>query len=307
MGNAGPAPSTAPCSAATLTLPCPAPVPIFCTLPPFNLCPAPLPRPAPLRSYVVPLVFFHFCRKWTTKRDDICTNDNRGIVALGEALLGWLLVGWLFGWWFGWSGAGSATLGVRSRRPAALSRTSVLQPPQGLAVLLRTCTITRCVPSHLPGGAGPALPVASVPSHSRGGSLVDGALSAAALNGSAYGGSEGSSKIGGLGGGSGAGAAPGGGGSGWQQRPSSAAVLGAGGSAHEVQLDIEMAGRASSAPVLDEAAAPPSPVKQAAQQAWSAISGLPRRMAGGAPAHRRTESQEPVLLQEDKSSTSVGS
>lgn len=33
---------------------------------------------------MVPLVFFHFCRKWTTTRDDICTNDNRGVVALGE-------------------------------------------------------------------------------------------------------------------------------------------------------------------------------------------------------------------------------
>lgn len=156
-------------------------------------------------------------------------------------------------------------------------------------------------------GAGPDLPVASVPTHSRGGSLVDGALSAAALNGSAYGGSEGSSKIGGPGGSGGVDAAPSSGA--WQQRPSSAAVLGAGGSAHEVHLDIEMAGRASSAPVMDESAAPPSPVKQAAaaaQQAWSALSGLPRRMAGG-PAHRRTESQEPVLLQEDKSGTSVGS
>lgn len=38
-------------------------------------------------SYVVPLVFFHFCRKWTTTRDDICTNDNRGIVALGASPL----------------------------------------------------------------------------------------------------------------------------------------------------------------------------------------------------------------------------
>lgn len=151
----------------------------------------------------------------------------------------------------------------------------------------------------------------AVPSHSRRGSLADAALAAAA-NGSAYG----DSKLGGLGGSQGEEAAlPGqalGGHSGngsWQQRPASAAVMGAAGSGPaEVRLDVEMAGRASSAPVLDEPARPPSPVKQAAaaaQQAWSTISGLPRRMAGGGPAHRRTESQEPVLLQEDKSVGSV--
>jgi hypothetical protein len=191
--------------------------------------------------YVVPLVFFHFCRKWTTTRDDICTNDNRGVVALG-----------------------------------------------------------------------PSLPMAAVPSHSRGASLAD-AHMAAAANGSAYGdsgskygldGSQGEEAVapdGMLGNGSGRGS--------WQQRPASAAVMSAAGSGPaEVRLDIEMAGRASSAPVLDEAQRPPSPVKQAAQaaqQAWSTISGLPRRMAGGGPAHRRTESQEPVLQLEDKSTSSL--
>ncbi len=41
----------------------------------------------PTCSYVVPLVFFHFCRKWTTTRDDICTNDNRSIVPLGACCM----------------------------------------------------------------------------------------------------------------------------------------------------------------------------------------------------------------------------
>ena len=199
-------------------------------------------------------------------------------------------------------------LGVTSRRCNAAR------------VHLLTCTHAGCLqpdpsaaqPSHL--SAGPSLPMSAVPSHSRGGSLADAALAAAAVNGSGYAdsgskygldGSQGEEAVaaaGALGGG--------GGGASWQQRPASAAVLGAAGSGPaEVVLDVEMAARASSAPILDEPERPPSPVKQAAaaaQQAWSAISGLPRRMAGGGPAHRRTESQEPVLLMEDKSTGSAG-
>lgn len=165
-----------------------------------------------------------------------------------------------------------------------------------------------CSHAHL--SAGPSLPMAAVPSHSRGGSLADAALAAAAVNGSHYAdkygldGSQGEEAV------VAAGTLGGGGGANWQQRPASAAVLGAAGSGPaEVVLDVEMAARASSAPVLDEPERPPSPVKQAAaaaQQAWSAISGLPRRMAGGGPAHRRTESQEPVLLMEDQSTGSAG-
>jgi hypothetical protein len=34
----------------------------------------------------VPLVFFHFCRRWTSVRDDACTADNAGIVSLPQAL-----------------------------------------------------------------------------------------------------------------------------------------------------------------------------------------------------------------------------
>lgn len=190
--------------------------------------------------YVVPLVFFHFCRKWTTTRDDICTNDNRGIVALGSSL-----------------------------------------------------------------------PMTAVPSHSRGASLADAAMAAAA-NGNGYADSGSKYGLDGSQGEEAGGAAGtlGGGGASWQQRPgSAAAALGAAGSGPaEVRLDVEMAARVSSAPILAEAERPPSPVKQAAQaaqQAWNTISGLPRRMASGGPAHRRTESQEPVLLMEDKSTGSV--
>ena len=41
-----------------------------------------------MAAYVVPLVAFHFFRRWTTQRDDICTADNRGIVSLLPAAPG---------------------------------------------------------------------------------------------------------------------------------------------------------------------------------------------------------------------------
>lgn len=41
---------------------------------------------SPPCSYVVPLVFFHYRRHWTTLRDDCATADNRGIVSLSLSL-----------------------------------------------------------------------------------------------------------------------------------------------------------------------------------------------------------------------------
>lgn len=275
------------------------------------LSPAYLPR-----SYVVPLVFFHFCRKWTTTRDDICTNDNRGIVALGASPLACCVMN-----------CASLGDGQLVQHEAAASPFLLLWKTGWLVcgLLIALCVYLSvqapsadwCQPVHHPvlllnpSSAGPSLPMAAVPSHSRGASLVDAAMAAAA-NGNGYAdsgskfgldGSQGEEAVGAAG-------TLGGGGASWQQRPgSAAAALGTAGSGPaEVRLDVEMAARVSSAPILDEAERPPSPVKQAAQaaqQAWSTISGLPRRMAGGGPAHRRTESQEPVLLMEDKSTGSV--
>ena len=176
---------------------------------------------------MVPLVFFHYCRRWTTTRDDVCSHDNRRVVALG----------------------------------------------------------------------GPALPTTAFNPHAG----TDGGLSKAGsglasrqASGAAHGGS--SRSLGAL-----------------PPAASAAAAgepLGDGSGADEhVQLDLEMAQRASSAPLVMEDERPPSPIKAAARSAWSALADLPAsaaRAAGVAPAHRRTESQEPVLLREDASASSVG-
>lgn len=145
---------------------------------------------------------------------------------------------------------------------------------------------------------GPSLPVTSLPSHGGG---AGGGGSLAVNNRSGSGskvGSDGASRhqsasaLGSYGGGLGTGSA---------------------GSGEEVRLDMELAQRASSAPlVLDEVQRPPSPVKQAVRKAWDALSDLPGkagRAAGVTPSshHRRTESMEPVLLGEDQSASSLGS
>lgn len=164
--------------------------------------------------YVIPLVFFHYRRHWTTLRDDICTADNRSIVSLAQVL-----------------------------------------------------------------------PLASNPRRSSG-SIHNGKLGLAQGSGRQLAGRESAADAAGL---------PAGG--------SGDLVL-------EMELTAGTAGAAhssSSAPVLDAAASGSSQRGSRVDQAWSALSDMPRRLgsrpSSGAPGHRRTDSREPVLFEEDPSAS----
>ncbi|KAL4447517.1 hypothetical protein ABPG75_004736 [Micractinium tetrahymenae] len=184
-------------------------------------------------AYVVPLVFFHYRRHWTTLRDDCATADNRGIISLLQAL------------------------------PVAATDASAA----GGAPSSRGANGS----AHSGGSSGKFGPAGS--SRAR-----ESAMEAAAA-------AEAGKAVAGL-----AAEAP-------------------------VTVDIELAEQqTSSAPVLEPGAAaggsqPGSPVKSA----LSMLADLPRRMTqggGGRPGsgsvHRRTESQEPVLANEDHSASSLG-
>lgn len=184
-----------------------------------------------LCSYVVPLVFFHYRRHWTTLRDDCATGNNRGIISLAEGLP---VMG----------GDASAGSGAASARSASGS-------------------------AHLDNSSKLGL----TPNRQGRESAME--ATAAEDAGKAA-----------------AGLAPG----------------------APVAVDIELGARSSPTPILEPAAPagssqPGSPVRSA----LSTLAGLPRRMAqagsgrtGSGSAHRRTESQEPVLAQEDHSGSSMG-